>query len=154
MAASMNATRLPPVSAAVAGLVACSAGSGTAGSPRPHPAGSARATDAAATGAPPAPTTGTVRLSAVGDMIFGITPSLPSDPGGYLDAVDRTIKGRAQIVFANLEGTLTTQSSSKCPAHDSECFAFRNPPSYGKYFAHDGFTVLNDANNPSHDFGQ
>jgi poly-gamma-glutamate capsule biosynthesis protein CapA/YwtB (metallophosphatase superfamily) len=157
MTAPRITVRVVAVSAAVIGLVACSSSSGTAGSPHSRSAASGPATETAAS-LSAAPKKGTIRLSAVGDMIFGITPSLPSDPGGYLDDVDRAIKGPksnpAQIVFANLEGTLTTQSHSKCPAHDSECFAFRNPPSYGKYFAHDGFTVLNDANNHSHDYGQ
>jgi hypothetical protein len=95
-----------------------------------------------------------ITLSAVGDTILGNTPSLPAQPGHYLDPIDATLTSGAQIVFANLEGTLTTATHSKCPPHDSECFAFRNPPRYAGYLAADGFTVLNDANNHSHDFGQ
>jgi poly-gamma-glutamate capsule biosynthesis protein CapA/YwtB (metallophosphatase superfamily) len=96
-----------------------------------------------------------IRISAVGDTILGDTPSLPPDPRGYLAAVDKTLKGRSQIVFGNLEGTLTTVSSGKCGGHNGgNCFAFRNPPHYARYLAADGFTLLNDANNHSHDFGQ
>jgi poly-gamma-glutamate capsule biosynthesis protein CapA/YwtB (metallophosphatase superfamily) len=95
-----------------------------------------------------------VTLSAVGDMIFGNTPSLAPNPAHYLDAVDGAITGGAQIVFANLEGTLTTRTKSKCPPKSTDCFAFRNPPHFAKYFAADGFTVLNDANNHSYDFGE
>jgi poly-gamma-glutamate capsule biosynthesis protein CapA/YwtB (metallophosphatase superfamily) len=96
-----------------------------------------------------------VKLSAVGDMIFGNTPTLPSHPKHYLDDVAPAIAGRANIVFANLEGTLTTQTAGKCGRpNGGDCFNFRNPPHYAKYFAADGFTVLNNANNHSHDFGQ
>jgi len=94
-------------------------------------------------------------------MIWGNTPSLPSDPSHYLDAVDRQITGgasstgRANIVFANLEGTLTTATAGKCGRpNGGDCFNFRNPPHYAKYFKADGFTIVNDANNHSHDFGQ
>ena len=33
------------------------------------------------------------------------------------------------------------------------CFAFRDPPGYARYFKQAGFTILNDANNHSFDFG-
>ncbi len=95
-----------------------------------------------------------ITLSAVGDMIFGNTPNLPSNPAHYLDPVESAIAQGAQIRFANLEGTLTTESKSKCPPKSKECFAFRNPPHYARYFAADGFTILNDANNHFNDFGQ
>jgi Bacterial capsule synthesis protein PGA_cap len=95
-----------------------------------------------------------VTLTAVGDMILGITPSLPPDPASYFEAVEPELKHGAQIVFGNLEGTLTTATTSKCGAAPSaDCFAFRNPPAYARYFKRAGFTVLNDANNHSHDFG-
>jgi poly-gamma-glutamate capsule biosynthesis protein CapA/YwtB (metallophosphatase superfamily) len=87
-------------------------------------------------------------------MIFGNTPNLPANPAHYLDPVDAAITDGAQIRFANLEGTLTTESKSKCPPKSKDCFAFRNPPHYARYFAADGFTVLNDANNHSDDFGK
>jgi poly-gamma-glutamate capsule biosynthesis protein CapA/YwtB (metallophosphatase superfamily) len=96
-----------------------------------------------------------VRISAVGDTILGNTPDLPPDPAHYLDAVDRKLRWKAQIVFANLEGTLTTHTSGKCDgANGGECFAFRNPPHYAHYLSDAGLTILNDANNHSHDFGQ
>jgi hypothetical protein len=96
-----------------------------------------------------------IRLSAVGDMIFGNTPDLPARPKHYLDDVEHAITGRANIVFANLEGTLTTATHGKCGgSNHGDCFNFRNPPHYARYFAEDGFTVVNNANNHSHDFGQ
>jgi len=97
-----------------------------------------------------------VTISAVGDMMLGNTPDLPPDPGGYLDAVKPILDTGAQIVFGNLEGTLTTATVSKChPSRHGEqdCFAFRDPPAYARYFRDAGFTVLNDANNHSFDFG-
>ncbi|HEX3705432.1 MAG TPA: CapA family protein [Mycobacteriales bacterium] len=129
----------------IGGLVAAGLGCAGTGGATPAPSGRSVSTAASATS--------DVTLSAVGDMIFGNTPNLAPNPKHYLDPVDHAIITGAQIVFANLEGTLTTESKSKCPAHSTECFAFRNPPHYARYFAGDGFTVLNDANNHSHDFG-
>ena len=34
-----------------------------------------------------------------------------------------------------------------------DCFAFRDPPAYARYVKDAGFTILNDANNHSMDFG-
>jgi poly-gamma-glutamate capsule biosynthesis protein CapA/YwtB (metallophosphatase superfamily) len=94
---------------------------------------------------------GPVTISVVGDTDLGNTPLLPPDPATYLDPVKSALA--AQIVFGNLEGTLTNATASKCGAGSSECFAFRNPPQYAQYLRADGFTVLNSANNHSHDFG-
>jgi poly-gamma-glutamate capsule biosynthesis protein CapA/YwtB (metallophosphatase superfamily) len=112
-----------------------------------------------------------VTITAVGDTMLGNTPDLPPDPATYFDAVKSTLDSGAQIVFGNLEGTLTTSTASKCgvqkapvkkspakknPAKKSPaqtCFAFKDPPGYARYFAKAGFTILNDANNHSFDFG-
>jgi hypothetical protein len=97
-----------------------------------------------------------VTIAAVGDTMLGSTPDLPPGPGTYLNAVKPVLDRGAQIVFGNLEGTFTTATSGKCgPAgHPSQnCFAFRDPPSYARYLRQAGFTVLNDANNHSFDFG-
>jgi poly-gamma-glutamate capsule biosynthesis protein CapA/YwtB (metallophosphatase superfamily) len=96
---------------------------------------------------------GEVTLSAVGDTILGNTPTLPAHPRHYFADVRRAIRHGEQVVFANLEGTLTTQTDSKCGPSSSNCYAFRNPPAYAHVFADVGFTVLNNANNHSHDFG-
>jgi poly-gamma-glutamate capsule biosynthesis protein CapA/YwtB (metallophosphatase superfamily) len=97
-----------------------------------------------------------VTITAVGDMMLGNTPDLPPDPAAYFAAV-RSILGRgAQVVFGNLEGTLTTATTGKCGAAGrahAGCFAFRDPPGYARYFKRAGFTILNDANNHSFDFG-
>ncbi|MFI5083411.1 MAG: hypothetical protein ACHQCE_20250, partial [Streptosporangiales bacterium] len=57
---------------------------------------------------------GSVTLTAVGDTMLGNTPDLPPDPGRYFRAVKPELKNGAQIVFGNLEGTLTTATTSKC----------------------------------------
>ena len=96
-----------------------------------------------------APTT--VTISAVGDMELGSTPQLPSNPASIFSNVLSALK--AQVEFGNLEGTLTTQTLSKCGASSTNCYAFRNPPAYANTFASVGFNVLNSANNHSNDFG-
>ena len=107
-----------------------------------------------------APTTGAtaagdpVTIAAVGDTMLGNTPNLPPDAEAYLDPVKHSLDSGAQIVFGNLEGTLTTATASKCgPKKSNKCFAFRNPPDYAGYLKDAGFTVLNNANNHSYDFG-
>jgi poly-gamma-glutamate capsule biosynthesis protein CapA/YwtB (metallophosphatase superfamily) len=97
-----------------------------------------------------------VTIAAVGDTMLGNTPDLPPDPARYFDAVKSILDSHAQIVFGNLEGTLTTATTSKCGSlkgPGSDCFAFRDPPSYVRYLKDAGFTILNDANNHSFDFG-
>jgi hypothetical protein len=72
-----------------------------------------------------------VTIAAVGDTMLGNTPDLPPDPGTYLAAVGRELRRGAQIVFGNLEGTLTTATAGKCQAMHAKpgnCFAFRDPP--------------------------
>ncbi|HTR74412.1 MAG TPA: CapA family protein [Solirubrobacterales bacterium] len=103
---------------------------------------------------PSPPDGGGITFAAVGDTMLGDTPELPADPGSYLDRVKGQLSG--DVVFGNLEGTLTDVSDSpKCGgAPSGECFAFRTPPSYARYLAADGFTVMNNANNHSYDFGQ
>jgi poly-gamma-glutamate capsule biosynthesis protein CapA/YwtB (metallophosphatase superfamily) len=97
-----------------------------------------------------------VTIAAVGDTMLGNTPDLPADPATYFGAVKPTLDAGAQIVFGNLEGTLTTATTSKCGVQKGQtqtCFAFRDPPGYARYFKQAGFTILNDANNHSFDFG-
>jgi poly-gamma-glutamate capsule biosynthesis protein CapA/YwtB (metallophosphatase superfamily) len=94
-----------------------------------------------------------VRIAAVGDLAMGITPTLPPDPATYFDPIKGELKG--DVVFANLEGTLTDVSESpKCGPGSSECFAFRAPPEYARYLSAAGFTLMSNANNHSFDFGQ
>jgi len=153
------------VALAIVALVAIACGSGASGSAAPGNSGGPPGAHPKAAVDSSAAATGTatssnltsaklVRISAVGDTILGTTPNLPADPRDYLSSIDKALRDRAQIVFGNLEGTLTTVSSGKCGGSNGDnCFAFRNPPHYAKYLAADGFTLLNDANNHSHDFG-
>ncbi len=152
--------------ALVTGLASCSAAAGPAGngtavsgdSPRPGRQGTAPAgrNGRAGTSRGAARPAASVVIAAVGDMMLGNTPDLPADPAAYLDAVRPALDSGAQIVFGNLEGTLTTATDSKCGPRsgpDKDCFAFRDPPAYARYIRYAGFTVLNDANNHSFDFG-
>jgi poly-gamma-glutamate capsule biosynthesis protein CapA/YwtB (metallophosphatase superfamily) len=148
-----HVTRLLAVLALAATGVACASSGSASGSSRTAAAPSVAASHGAKPAASQAATR-IVRLSAVGDTILGNTPNLPPDPASYLDAVESKIRWNAQIRFANLEGTLTTESSGKCDGSNSDkCFQFRNPPHYASYLHRAGFTILNNANNHSHDFG-
>ncbi|WP_448639739.1 CapA family protein [Geodermatophilus sp. URMC 63] len=89
----------------------------------------------------------------MGDVIMGATPELPPDDGRHVfDAVAEELTG--DVVLANLDQALTDiATSTKCGATSSGCFAFRTPPSYAQRLREAGFTVINLANNHSHDFG-
>ncbi len=100
---------------------------------------------------PPPPDRHTVSIAAVGDTMLGSTPELPPSPGTYLDALHADL--RADVVFGNLEGTLTDATSGKCAPKAKHCFAFRAPPGFASDLREAGFTVMNNANNHSYDFG-
>ena len=136
---------------AAAGLAAHAATAGH-GPPAPAHPGPARPT-----GSRPAPTTSAppvanpVTIAAVGDTELGNTPDLPPDPAAYLAPIDNALA--APIVFGNLEGTMTDAVASKCAPQATDCYAFRVPTSDAAVMRQAGFTVLNSANNHSHDFG-
>jgi hypothetical protein len=137
---------------AALGAAACSA----SGKSADGPATAAAAQPTRAASPTPSPTEPTVTIAAVGDTMLGNTPDLPPDPQGYFHAVRRELNRGAQIVFGNLEGTLTTAAASKCKAMHARrgrCFAFRDPPGYVRYYQHAGFTIVSDANPHSFDFG-
>jgi poly-gamma-glutamate capsule biosynthesis protein CapA/YwtB (metallophosphatase superfamily) len=138
---------------AVLGLAACSIGGGGGGG-----GGGTSAAGQPSAGVTPHHARAhkrSVTVTAVGDTMLGYGASLPPDPGHYFSAVHRQLTAGAQIVFGNLEGTLTTASTSKCgpKSKPGTCFAFSDPPDYAHYLKAGGFTVLNDANNHSFDFG-
>jgi Bacterial capsule synthesis protein PGA_cap len=142
--------------AAALGVAACSAPGQPAGGATKaavaHPTGAATAS-ATRVASPPEPV---VTIAAVGDTMLGSTPDLPPGPQAYFGAVRRELNRGAQIVFGNLEGTLTTAAASKCKAMHARrgrCFAFRDPPGYVRYYKHAGFTILSNANPHSFDFG-
>jgi poly-gamma-glutamate capsule biosynthesis protein CapA/YwtB (metallophosphatase superfamily) len=131
-----------------------SSSAGVAGPASPR----ASSTGAGQPSARPSATTNSasVTIAAVGDTMLGNTPDLPPDPAAYFHQVEPILDDGAQIVFGNLEGTLTTATISKCGSvkrPDPDCFAFRDPPGYARYLKQAGFTILNDANNHSFDFG-
>jgi poly-gamma-glutamate capsule biosynthesis protein CapA/YwtB (metallophosphatase superfamily) len=144
-------------------LPACSAADHSAGQPAAVGLASPGDTRAVTTGTPKPGASqrvtakaGSVTITAVGDTMLGDTPDLPPDPATYFAAVKSILDPGAQIVFGNLEGTLTTATTSKCGVQKGPgktCFAFRDPPGYASYLKDAGFTVLNDANNHSFDFG-
>ena len=153
-----HAVRSLALAAGALVAVACGASGSSGGGATPHGSPAATTTPATGTGtdtAAVAPAVaGVVRISAVGDTELGDTPNLPADPADYLNDVKKVLDWNAQIVFGNLEGTLTNASGGKCGgSNGGDCFAFRTPPHYAHYLADDGFTILNDANNHSHDFG-
>jgi Bacterial capsule synthesis protein PGA_cap len=150
-----RAIRRIVIAACALAAAACSSANPLAGHQQGHPSVAVTAATSAAPVSRNAPAgKNNVEISAVGDTELGDTPNLPADPADYLADIKATLDGHAQIVFGNLEGTLTTASGGKCGgSNGGDCFAFRTPPSYAKYLAADGFTVLNDANNHSHDFG-
>jgi hypothetical protein len=154
-----RAARSVAVTTAALAAVACASGGSAGGataraqpSPRTPPTAVGQPSTPAVT---PAMPNRLVTISAVGDTELGDTPNLPADPRRYLADVKGRLRGHRQIVFGNLEGTLTNETHGKCGGtNGGDCFAFRTPPSYAGFLAADGFTVLNNANNHSHDFGE
>ncbi|SFU09986.1 capsule synthesis protein PGA_cap [Geodermatophilus amargosae] len=133
-----------PVDQAAAQESTPSASAGTEATPEPTPS--------TTSSAPPESEAG-VAISAVGDVIMGATPELPPDDGRHLfDAVADRLFG--DIVLGNLDQALTdVATSDKCGGDSSGCFAFRAPPWYAMVLDEAGFTVMNLANNHTHDFG-
>ena len=98
---------------------------------------------------------GAVSFAAVGDTAMGVTPELPPSPQTYFEPIEGEL--RADVVFGNLEGTLTDVSEDvKCEedAKPGTCYAFRAPPEYAGYLHEAGFNVMSLANNHSYDFGE
>ncbi|MGY1836335.1 CapA family protein [Blastococcus sp. SYSU DS0510] len=95
-----------------------------------------------------------VRIVAVGDVVMGAVPRLPSDGGRGLFAAVKDLLV-VDVVLANLDQALTDATvSSKCGPGRADCFAFRTPPAYAQVLADAGFTVVNLANNHTRDFGE
>jgi hypothetical protein len=153
-----------PPTAAAGGTMTASAravlGPGTAAIPAGHTPGML-----AFPAREPAPAgTRAVGLAVVGDTMMG-SPAfgLPPDGGAsFFARVAPLLSG--DVVLANLEGTFSTSSGSKCPTpapdadeeerrRASNCYAFQTPPGYARHMAAAGVTVANLANNHSFDFG-
>lgn len=130
---------------AVVGYVVVGRGSG--GSTASSTSGSGPTTDAPKSTDPPSassggstagsttdkkttPPPGAFTMTAVGDTMLGNTPELPASPSTYFSAVDTPLTEGAQIVFGNLEGTLTDATAGKCGSNSSNCYQFRAPPAF------------------------
>jgi len=95
---------------------------------------------------------GVVAIAATGDIVMGSTPNLPPDGGrSFFSDVEADLAG--DVVLGNLEGTLSRGGTSKCGPGSTDCYAFQTPPSYARWPAEAGFTVMNLANNHAYDFG-
>jgi Bacterial capsule synthesis protein PGA_cap len=124
-------------------------GAGSGGGGARHHASTATTTPPPTTEAPH----GTVTIAAVGDTMLGTTPTLTPSPATYLGRMRAALQG--DVVFGNLEGTLTDATGSKCGGTpSSSCFAFHAPPGFARALRQSGFTVLSNANNHSFDFGR
>ncbi len=99
-----------------------------------------------------------IKIMAVGDIMMGTNfPNdsyLPPKGKGPFDDVS-TILGQADLLFGNLEGTLTDEGENAKRCSDpSKCYSFRSPESFGKYLEETGFDVMSIANNHIGDFGE
>ncbi len=98
-----------------------------------------------------------ITLMAVGDIMMGTTyPNASYLPpkGTYpFQDVHNTLS-KANILFGNLEGTLTdTGKNAKNCKDPSKCYSFKSPENYGKHLKKAGFDVVSIANNHIGDFG-
>ncbi|MEW7290324.1 CapA family protein [Aquimarina sp. 2304DJ70-9] len=99
-----------------------------------------------------------IKIMAVGDIMMGTNfPNesyLPPKGKGPFDDVN-SILTQADILFGNLEGTLTDEGENAKRCSDpSKCYSFRSPESFGEYLEETGFDVMSIANNHIGDFGE
>jgi poly-gamma-glutamate capsule biosynthesis protein CapA/YwtB (metallophosphatase superfamily) len=142
-----------PKPAVASSEVAPRAASTTAGTAAAKAKGKAKAKKAATRRGAKKPPPGVVAVVATGDIVMGSTPNLPPDGGrSFFSDVQTDLAG--DVVLGNLEGTLSSGGSSKCGKNSTNCFAFHTPPSYARWLAAAGFTVMNLANNHAMDYGQ
>ena len=99
----------------------------------------------------------TITVMAVGDIMMGTdfpnSSYLPPKDVGPFDKVNEVLT-QADILFGNLEGTLTdTGNNAKRCSDPSKCYSFRSPEYFGKYLEETGFDVMSIANNHIGDFG-
>jgi poly-gamma-glutamate capsule biosynthesis protein CapA/YwtB (metallophosphatase superfamily) len=132
---------------AAAGSAAAAAGRGSA----PHGAGPASsAAPAAPAASPPA---GTVSITGVGDLNFGMNGRYP--PGGVTEQLAGVAGDlRSDLTVGNLETALGSSGTTKCRAAPSDdCYAFQAPASEALGLARDGFAAVSMANNHTADAG-
>ncbi|APB35235.1 Capsule synthesis protein, CapA [Gloeomargarita lithophora Alchichica-D10] len=105
--------------------------------------------------ATPLPTPTVITIKAVGDVILGSNfpdNRLHPQPRQLLQQVQADLGG-ADVVFGNLETTITDHPYSSKNVNGRSVFAFRMPPSYAQILRSAGFTIFSLANNHSGDFG-
>jgi hypothetical protein len=88
------------------------------------------------------------------ELVAGGDVALTGGPdAATLAGVARFVR-RADVGFANLEGTLATGGSPRCGGtHEDGCYVFRASPAWARTLARAGFDDLNVANNHALDFG-
>jgi poly-gamma-glutamate capsule biosynthesis protein CapA/YwtB (metallophosphatase superfamily) len=120
----------------------------TKAKPPASPAGShAHLVPAPKVSSPPAqPATRTVSITWVGDMTFGTLPAWPpAGTGSLLDRVKSDL--HSNLTMGNLETALGTLPMSKCSPREKDCYQFEAPDYTARDLKHDGFAVVNVANN-------
>jgi poly-gamma-glutamate capsule biosynthesis protein CapA/YwtB (metallophosphatase superfamily) len=97
-----------------------------------------------------------ITIQAVGDVIPGTNfPNyrLPGDRNQLFPKSVRAYLEKGDLLFGNMETTLTKHPTTSKDISRGQVFAFRSPPAYAKLFADVGFDVFNIANNHTLDFG-
>jgi poly-gamma-glutamate capsule biosynthesis protein CapA/YwtB (metallophosphatase superfamily) len=100
----------------------------------------------------------TVTVVAVGHIVMGTSyppdkKALAADGGKRLFDDTKPIIQAADIAFGNLAAPLSDRGATHKHVDGVTCFAFRTPPSFGKWLKDAGFDVVNAANNHIYDFG-
>ncbi len=100
----------------------------------------------------------TINFMAVGDIMMGTTfPNasyMPKEGTNPFEKVNNVF-AKADVLFGNLEGTLTdTGKNAKHCKDPSKCYSFKMPTKLAKYLQIAGFDVMSIANNHIGDFGK
>ena len=100
-----------------------------------------------------------ITLMAVGDIMMGTTfPNVKAympKPGVNPFEKVQTTLAEADVLFGNLEGTLTdTGKNAKHCKDPSKCYSFKSPTYLAQYLNSAGFDVMSIANNHIGDFGK
>lgn len=105
--------------------------------------------------APPMPVAQTLTIRAVGDVLpasdYGHARVLDTADLDLLDGLRRLL-GRADLIFGNLETSLTREPRSRKRV-GGRVYAFRTPPHFAGWLRSAGFDALSVSNNHALDFG-
>lgn len=106
----------------------------------------------------PPPADARVRLRAVGDVMIGSDfpndEKMPPEDGATALAQVKSLLEDADLTFINLEGPLCDGGETNKCRKSGNCYAFRTPTRFGKYFKEVGVDLASTANNHSGDFGE